>query len=212
MQTVTARDANRRAQSQTLSFERLAALSGLLTGGIGFLYSVSFIVLRDAMLYSLFLMLGGLFATLALVAVYERVRAMNEQLAMWSLVLGIVAALGSLIHGGHDLANAINPPETNLASLANLPSQIDPRGLLTFGIAGFAMFGIAVLITRGGHLPKGLGYLGYVSAILLVTIYLGRLIVLNATSPIIVIPALLEGFIVNPVWYIWLGLALWREK
>lgn len=26
----------------------------------------------------------------------------------------------------------------------------------------------------------------------------------------IVIPALLEGFIVNPIWYIWLGLRLMR--
>ena len=55
-------------------------------------------------------------------------------------------------------------------------------------------------------------YLGYVSAILMILLYLGRLIILQATSLAIVIPALLEGFIVNPLWYIWLGLTLMRNQ
>jgi hypothetical protein len=38
------------------------------------------------------------------------------------------------------------------------------------------------------------------------------LILLQATSPAIVIPALLEGFIVNPLWYAWLGLTLLRSQ
>jgi hypothetical protein len=44
----------------------------------------------------------------------------------------------------------------------------------------------------------------------MIILYLGRLIILQATSIAIVIPALLEGFIVNPIWYIWLGLAFFR--
>jgi hypothetical protein len=47
---------------------------------------------------------------------------------------------------------------------------------------------------------------------LMVILYVGRLIVLQATSLVIVIPALLEGFIVNPIWYIWLGLTLLRNQ
>jgi hypothetical protein len=45
----------------------------------------------------------------------------------------------------------------------------------------------------------------------MIILYLGRLIILQATSLAIVIPALLEGFIVNPVWYLWLGLSLMRN-
>lgn len=58
--------------------------------------------------------------------------------------------------------------------------------------------------------PRGLAYLGYVSGVLLVLIYLGRLIILSASNPLVLGPAAIEGFIVNPAWYIWLGLALRR--
>jgi hypothetical protein len=38
------------------------------------------------------------------------------------------------------------------------------------------------------------------------------LIVLDATSPAVVVPAVLSGVVVNPAWYIWLGLELWRGR
>lgn len=92
----------------------------------------------------------------------------------------------------------------------DLPNAVDPRGLLTFGVAGLALFVIAWLIVRGGRLPVGLGYLGYLSAALLVATYLGRLILLDPNHPALLAPAALEGLIVNPLWYAWLGLALYR--
>ena len=85
-------------------------------------------------------------------------------------------------------------------------------GLLTFGVAGVGLFVVAWLIGRGGQFPQGLGYVGYVLAVLLVVLYLGRLIVLRATSPVILVPAVLAGFIANPALYVWLGLALWRGQ
>lgn len=42
-------------------------------------------------------------------------------------------------------------------------------------------------------------------------LYLGRLIVLNAASPVILVPAIVNGFLLQPAWYMWLGLALWRR-
>jgi hypothetical protein len=44
--------------------------------------------------------------------------------------------------------------------------------------------------------------------VLLLALWLGRLIVLNADSPVIAVPALLAGFLVGPAWYLWLGRAL----
>jgi hypothetical protein len=52
------------------------------------------------------------------------------------------------------------------------------------------------------------GYLAYLLALLLVVLYLGRLIVLNPSNPVILIPALLNGFVVSPALYIVLGFAL----
>ena len=199
---------------QSTSFERFAGLCAILAGLVGFLYSTAFIIVSRSrpelggLLSALFLMLGGLLTSAALVAVYTRLRETDAAFALWALLLGLAGTLGSAIHGGYDLANAINPPDT----IPNLPNQVDPRGLLTFGIAGLAIFVVAWLVGRGGQFPKGLGYLGYLLAVLLVVLYLGRLIVLQATSPVIVVPALLAGFLVNPIWYIWLGLALWGGR
>jgi hypothetical protein len=106
------------------------------------------------------------------------------------------------VHGGYDLANAIHPP----ASLpADAPNAIDPRGLLTFGVTGLALLLIGVLV------GEGRGWLAYLAGALLVVVYLARLIVLSPTSLVVLGPAALAGFIVNPAFYIWLGLWLRRR-
>jgi hypothetical protein len=194
--------------ARSAHFERFAGVCAILAGVSGFLYAVAFVVLQSALLSGLFLMLTGLFTTAALVAVYERLRETDASFALLALLLGVAGALGSAVHGGYDLANAINPP----SSMPDLPNPVDPRGLLTFGVAGAALFIVSWLIGRGGRFPRGLGYLGYVSAILLLALYLGRLIVFDPTSPVILAPALLNGFLVSPIFYLWLGLALLRGR
>jgi hypothetical protein len=194
---------------RSASFERFAGACAVLAGITGFLYAVAFIILQNVLLSGLFLMLVGLFTSAALVAVYQRLRETDASFALFALLLGLAGALGSAVHGGYDLANAINPPSS---SMPDLPNPVDPRGLLTFGVMGIALFIVAWLIGRGGQFPRGLGYLGYVSAVLLVVLYLGRLIVFNPASPVILVPALLNGFLVNPIFYLWLGLALLRRQ
>jgi len=190
------------------SFDKFAGWSAILAGLSGFLYSISFLVFRNELSGALFLMLGGLFSTSAVTALYQRLRTNESGFALLGFLLSLSAALGSAIHGGYDLANAIHPPA---AEIAGLPSTIDPRGLLTFGIAGLGLFLLSWLMTQEMRLPRSLGYLGFLSAILMIVLYLGRLIILQATSLAIVIPALLEGFLVNPIWYIWLGRTLMRN-
>jgi hypothetical protein len=187
------------------SFERFAGACALLTGTTSFLYALAFVIVQNVLLSALFLMMVGLLSSPVLVAIYYRLRETSAPFALWALVLGIAGALGSAVHGGYDLANTINP--SGLAS-TKLPNPIDPRGLLTFGVAGVALFIVGWLIMRGGRFPRGLGYLAYLSAVLLVVLYLGRLIVVDPTSPVILLPALLNGFIVNPALYILVGLVL----
>ena len=190
----------------------------MLTGLAGLAYSLAFLGLVVAglapgpgvVISSLMLLLGGLLSSFVLFAVYERVRPAGPMLARWALALGLAGAVGAALHGGYDLANAVNPPASDPIALANLPSPIDPRGLLTFGVSGTAAFVVALLIRRGGTLPRGLGSLGMVAAILLILTYLGRLIVLTPTNPLVAGPAALVGLIVNPAWYVWLGLSLRR--
>jgi hypothetical protein len=198
---------------KTNAFERFAGLCAILAGVSEFLYAVSFIVIsRSApatggLLSALFLVLTGLLTAAALMGLYRRLHAAEPGFALLALGLGLAGALGAAVHGGYDLSNVINPPLANDASAANLPSQVDPRGMLTFGLAGLALFFFAWLMSQGGF-PRGLSLLGYVLGVLLVVIYLARLIVLQITNPVLLVPVLLSGFIVNPAWYIWLGLSL----
>jgi hypothetical protein len=111
----------------------LARACAILAALFGLCYSVAFVVLRSDLLSALFLLLSGLAAVVVMAALYGALRETDPSFALLAFALGAGAAAGSIIHGGYDLSNALHP----LASLnTDLPSPIDPRGLLTFGIAG----------------------------------------------------------------------------
>ena len=208
MASIAATDRVGSSTAVSSTYERFAGLCAVLAGAFGFLYSVAFVILRSPSLSALFLLLTGLAAQ----------RGAGGGLRSPARDRRFVRPVGA--GAGHGWApwarrctaattwpTYSNPPATtNL----DLPSQIDPRGMLTFGVAGLALWVMAWLILRGRQFPRGLGYLGYVTAALLIIIYLARLIVLDATSPLVLVPALLAGFVASPVWYVWLGLNLWR--
>ena len=197
--------------AQPVNVLATAAIAAYLTAGSGLLYSLSFVVLArvssslGAGLSSTFLMLGGLLGTAALVGLYERLRGSAGTYLVWVLGVGIGGALAAVLHGGYDLANALHPP----GGTSNLPSAVDPRGLGTFGLAGVAVLGFSLLMGGAPDLG-GLRRLGLLSGVLLVLIYLARLIILNASNPVVLGLAAVEGFIVNPLWYVWLGIRLRR--
>jgi hypothetical protein len=56
--------------------------------------------------------------------------------------------------------------------------------------------------------PTALLYLGAALGVLLILTYLGRLIVLEPTSPFVLAPAALTGLIASPLWYGWVGYLL----
>jgi hypothetical protein len=191
-------------------YERFAGICAILAGALGFVYSVAFVVLKNNLLSALMLLLIGLLTTAVVVAVYGRLKEVDASFALWALLLGLAGGLGSAVHGGFDLSNALHPPTTGFS---DFPNAVDPRGLLTFGVAGLGLWVTAWLIVRGSsQFPKTLGYLGYAAAVLLILLYLARLIVLDATSLLVVVPALLAGFVVNPIFYVWLGLNLRRAS
>ncbi len=188
-------------------FQRFAAVCAVLAGALTLLYSISFIILVNEPLSSFCLLANGLLATAVVVALYERLRAADASFALWGLVLGLSGALGSALHGGYDLAAVLHE---HAPVDPNLPSAMDPRGLLTFGAMAVALWVFAWLMLRSRELPAGLGYLGYGVAALQIVLYLGRLIVFDAKSLVIVVPALAAGFIATPIFYVWLGVSLWR--
>jgi hypothetical protein len=205
----------RSAAHPTTSSDRFGGWCAVLAAIGGLLYAIAFVVISRSdpalggLLSALFLMLNGLLTSSVLATLYERLRAVHPTAALRALLLGSAGALGATIHGGYDLANAINPPAS---ANADLPNAIDPRGLLTFGMAGLSLWVIAWLMRRDARMPKGLVYLGFLLAVLLVFIYLARLTILSPANPVLLIPVLLAGFVVNPAWYLWLGIVLLRGQ
>jgi hypothetical protein len=103
------------------------------------------------------------------------------------------------------------PPTSDVLADAGMPHPMDPRGLLTFGMSGLGLAVLAWQSRRSGTLPRNLGTLGMLVGILLVVVYLGRLIILTPTNPLVAIPAAATGFLLSPAFYIWLGLELRRR-
>ena len=189
--------------------QRGAGLAALAAAAVGLAYSISFVVISrlsagaGALLSAVFLLAGGLLAVFVLTGIYDRFREARPALALLALVLGAAGGLGAAVHGGYDLANVLHPP----ASLpGDVPNPVDPRGLLTFGVTGLALNVVARL------LPAPLRVLGHAAGALLVIVYLARLVVLAPTSPLVLLPAALAGFVLSPLFYGWLGVWLLRAE
>src|SRR5205807_10237055 len=163
----------------TASAAALAAAVG------GLLYSVSFVIVARAApalgagLSAAFLLLGGVIGTAVLVGLHQRLREAGGPYATLALVLGVAGAMAAAAHGGYDLANTLHPTGTPPA----LPSQVDPRGLGTFGLTGLSVLGFSLLMGRDAAWPRPLAMLGQLSGVLLVVVYLGRLVVPDPASP-----------------------------
>jgi hypothetical protein len=207
------------AGSDAVAYERVAGGMALAAGVGGVVYSVAFLggvvaeyaVELGIIVSSIALMLGGILGVGVMVAVYRRLLPFAPGVALLGLALVAIGSAGAIVHGGFDLATAIKPPASDPLEHSGLPNPIDPRGLLTFGLTGLGLLVLAWQARRSGALPRGLGALGVLAGALLVAVYLGRLIILTPTNPIVAIPAAAAGLVVLPAFYIWLGLELRRH-
>ncbi|HEV8516715.1 MAG TPA: hypothetical protein VGQ47_03625 [Candidatus Limnocylindrales bacterium] len=190
-------------------FARFGGAAAIAAAILGFAYSIAFVVVREPLVYSLLLLAGALATSAAVIAFADRVRAVDPGFATWGMVLGLGGTLGAGIHGAYDLANAIHPVA---GGPTDLPSAVDPRGFLTFGIAGVGLLVLAWLASRDSTFPRSLGWLGLATGALLVAVYLARLIVLDSSSPLVLGPAALAGLIAIPAFYVWLGRELLRDS
>jgi hypothetical protein len=198
------------AVARPLSYDRFAGMCAILAAITGLSYALAFVVFRNPMYAGLFLMLGGFLGSVVVTALYERTRTKEPAFAMWALLMGAAACFGAVIHGGFDLANALHPPAAPIG--ADVPNTVDPRGLLVFGVRAVWLVLFMWLAARWRALSPWTIRFGYASAGLSIALYLGRLIILDASNTAIVGPALVEGFFVNPVFLLLLGMDLRSER
>jgi hypothetical protein len=193
------------------SFDRYSGWLSILAGVSGIGYAVAFVVLKDARLSAVFLTLAPLLAVAGLVAVFERVREIESGYATLALALGAFGSLAASTHGAYDLANVLQPQDA-LGAVADLPFAADPRGYGTFGLTGIALALLSTLARRTPEIPGWVGPLGLALGLVLVITWLARLIVLDATSMLVLGPALVSGLL-SPIFFLLLGAWLlgWRR-
>jgi hypothetical protein len=155
---------------------------------------------------SITLIVGGLLAIPVVVALAEQLGTREPQFARVGLVLGLAASLGTMLHGAWDTAVLAHPVDH-----PDVPSYTDARGFATFAMTALAFVVFGWLILRGTEVPRVVGQLALLAAVLLLVVYFGRLIVLNPKRPVIKWVAVVSGLLVNPAFYLAYGRSLLRR-
>lgn len=180
---------------------RFCSAAAYLAAVAGLGYSVVFVASTDddsrfgEGLEGALLLTGGVLALAVFAGLHEHVRERDSGFALLALLLGAGGGFGAAIHGAYQLALAAHgTPETS-----ELPNAVDPRGFLTFGLTGAAVASFGWLL--GGRLRT----VGFVFAVLLLILWIGRLAGADADDVALLLPAALAGFVANPLWYVLVG-------
>ena len=183
-------------------YRRLPRCCAVLSAATGLCYAVAFIVLED-LPFERGSAAGRPGADHSGTGRGVRPAARRGRGRRLGLTLGVVGAVGSAIHGGYDLAISLpvaaGPWTRRTRSTRGGCSPSAPRD---------SACSMSWLIRRGGPFPRPLGYLS-LAELLLVVLYLARLIGARP-GPLVLGPALLTGFVLNPLLYGWLGYCLSR--
>lgn len=190
----------------TPSLDRLAGPGATAVGMGGLLYGLLFVWIVQgspewvAQLWFALLVLGGLVSVAVGVALYQRLRTIDEGLALTALLLGLAGALGGVVHGGFNLAAVINP-----ASVGQEASP-DPGGIFRYLTAGLALLVTGWLMLHGQTFPRRLAHLALAGGAILVFIYVGRLYdFVTPRTKFTLWPPILYGLVLHPWFYLWLG-------
>ena len=196
------------------AFDRTASWTAYLSAAIALAYSLSFgYYVQEGERWAQYtssglLMAGGLVGLPVLVAIYLRVRSVDEGFAIIALVIAAAAALGSVLHGAHDIAVFANP-EVETGN-ADYPNFTDPRGFSTFALFGLGMLVLAAMC-RGARFPQPIPLIGAATGALTVVVYIGRVTVLDPKRWWVAIAAVGSGVIGVPLWNVLVGRALRRD-
>ena len=189
-----------------MTFARFSSLCAYLAAVAGLAYSITFVAMTDddtrfgEGLEGAFLLAGGVLAVAVFAALYGLVRGREPGFALLALLLGVGGGFGAAIHGAYQLALAVD----DLAAEGDLPNPVDPRGFLTFGVMAAAVAIVSSLLI--GRLRL----VGFVFAVLLAILWIGRLVGGDADDIALLLPAALAGLVANPLWYVLVGRELGR--
>ena len=145
--------------------------------------------------------LVAFWALFAIVAVYYRVRSVGEAWAFFATLVGVAAAVGTMVAAVYEVANLRTSP----VSVA--PSEANPLGLMSFGLTGL-WFVIANLLLWRTKVPRVLALLGLVTAAALLW---GFVAALSLNGGVVYLATVFAGAIGGPIYWLWLGRQLRRD-
>jgi len=140
-------------------------------------------------------------ALFAIVAVYYRVRSGREAWAFFATLVGVAAAVGTMVAAMYEVANVRIAPVTVAASPAN------PMGVMSFGLTGL-WFLIANLLLWRTNAPRVLVLLGLVTA---AALFWGLFAGLSENGDVVYLATLFAGALGGPIYWLWLGRQLRRD-
>lgn len=145
--------------------------------------------------------LVAFWALFATVAVYYRVRGVGEAWAFFATLVGVAAAMGTMVAALYEVANLRIAPVTVAASPTN------PLGVMSFGLTGL-WFVIANLLLWRSKAPRAMALLGLATAAALLW---GFIAALSLNGGVVYIATVFAGAIGGPIYWLWLGRQLRRD-
>ena len=182
-------------------FTKTSAAVAWIAAAGGIAYGVAFAIVGNLTAAAILLAVGGCLSALILNAIAGSLG--DAPTIRLAATVGTIGALAAASHGVYDLANQIHPPSV---PVQDLPHPVDPRGFATFALIGTAMLLLAGPVARDARYGKGLGGLMTVLGWVSVVIFLGRLIILDPTNPMVRV-ALVIGVVSNTAFLVGLGRA-----
>jgi len=158
------------------------------------------------------LLLSGLIVGIPIVAIARRFAAQGPSALAWAGIVGVVGGVATAAHGltgliavdklAHQYATGDAATRAAVVVAGAKPSEVDPRGLATFCLAGLVAlaFGLALRPTK----PR-LGTLGVVLGVDMVVLFVATAV---GIGPLVLVSGGLASVVLGPAWWVSLGRVL----
>lgn len=152
------------------------------------------------------LLLSGLAVGPAVVALARRYAGSARAALSWATIAGVTAGLATAAHGltqllgveelADDYAAGDAATRAAVAVAHATPSQVDPRGLATFCVAGLVALVLGLAVRA--HKPR-LGLLGIVLGIDMVVLFVATA---AGIGPLVLLTGGLASVVLGPIWWV----------
>ena len=217
-------------------FRRTGALGAFVLAASSVLYAVAFLIITPPeqregdiprffesfkddstgrQLANIFFITGGLAGSFAVVALADRLRHVSTSWARWLAMTGVFGNLAGMTYGVwniarlNELAELWDTPayQPAVEVVFRQPPPVDPLGQFRFAGGDVAALLFGLMILRARDLPDALGWLG--GALGVDTLVLFAMSLLDV-GPAVLVTGGLASLILLPVFWVWVGLVLWR--